>query len=557
MKKVFNYLYTAIALIAWFAACYTLGGPEGLIFAQIAPVALNDKGIIKQWRRLSQDAFWLSQLKTTFSGPGWTGTTKSRRNIHTREDIMGAPLLEYYDLSRLKGDRLTDTVHIPPFDGDEEWLFGAGDHKGYIRVKGQNRIKFEIQGHRRNIDFALQSFFLAAVEQDINMSEQELGGELLPLLIEHLSQTGAQFQDADKLTSFFLHYSPHVYQRIAQADASVSNNDPAPASPDLGVLAPYEHPNTFAWINEGSLSEPKYKLISAAGIPNATAADGHAATSWAGKVHEAVSQVDSTALPGIQMLDQIMYAIVQLRIVPIQFLTVDGELESFYYLLVSPAMMNMFFNDPGLQKRFDAAYNGVMYRHQLVNESDKIYRRLIIKQIEKLDQELYTYKRCFGGEYDYGDTDKGGHNDRDGLASGQDVLVPIMKKDTTTGSGRDLRTFMEIRNRVFRRYISDGDTNVGAANAGAATPAGNDDAIGAAGGDKIDRMILMGASAHGCVPGPVFPLERRQEDDYGNIIGIGQEKLYASRRIEFPTTRSHPSGKDNQSSFVVAAFNGK
>lgn len=515
-------LYTlAAALYAAFnALCFSLAGPEGLLFAAIAPVTLADKGIIKQWRSLSQDAYWLSLFKSAFSDPMYTGTTKSRRSIKPREDILGAPFVEYYDLQNRKGDRLTDTIHIPPFDGDEEVLFGSGDDAGYIRVKGQNRVGYEIQADRKNIDFCLQTYFFSAFEEDINMSEQELGGELLPLLIEHLTTTGGRIMDASKLVTIFLNYSPHVYSRIAQADDTISNGDAVGASTDLGVPAPFEHPNTFAFINNSDLSTPDYELA---------AANDSASTTWGEKVQDVVSKVNTNALPGRKMLDLIMYQIKKLRIVPIRYMNVDGlGSESMYIYLVSPALMNMLLDDPDLQKRFDNAFSGHMYKHPLINEKDKIYRQLIVREVEKLDQDLYTYDRNYGEAV------------ADGAAGGVGTADAVTY--VKSGSGRDTRISLTIpTGRTFE----------------AATPAAADTAIGATGGAKIDRSILLGASAVGCVPGPVFPLDRRQEDDYGNILGLGQERLGADRRVDFPTSRAHASGYDNQGSMVIAAYNGK
>lgn len=516
-----------------------------VMIAAIAPTTLSDKGIVKQWRDMSANAFWLSLYKSVFSSSEYTGTTKSRRSIEPREDILGAPFVEYFELQNMKGDRLTDTIHIPPFDGDDEVLWGEGSDAGYVRVKGQNRVGFEIQANRKNIDFCLQSYFFSATEEDINMSEQELGGQLLPLLIDHMTDLGGRYMDADKLATFNMNYSPHVYTRIGVAN-EVSDGDPVVGDTNLGVPAPFEHPNTYAFINPGSLANPEFALLSANSVPNALA-DTPTATSWSGKVHEAVGRVDSDARPGRKMLDLIMVELKRLRIVPIRYMTENGIMSPMYIMLVSPSMMNMFLDDPDLQKRFDNAFSGHMYKHPLINEEDKIYRQLIIREAEKLDQSLYTYAYNYGDTYNYGETDEGGLDARTGLTSGDDAEGVSY---TVSGSGKNTRVSLSLGSRTFR----------GASNATESDErqaAALDSAIGIEGGDKIDRIPILGASAIGCVPGPIYEMDRRQEDDYGRILGIGQERLGANRRIDFPTSRAHNSGYDNQGSIVVAAYNGK
>lgn len=519
----------------------------GVMFAAIGPTTLSDAGIVKQWRALSQRAYWAALYKSAFTDPQYTGLNKSRRKIESREDIYGPPFIEYYDLTKMKGDTLTDTVHIPPFDGDEEVLFGTGSDVGYVRVKGQDRVDYEIQAGRKNIKFALQSYFFSSFEEDVRMSEQELGGDLLELLVQHVTDLSGRYKDADKLVTFHQGWSPHLYARIAQADGTVSDNDPAPSATEMGVQAPFEHPNTFAFINEGTLADPSYKLIAANDVADA-ATDTLTATSWTGKVHEAVGQVDSSALPGRKMLDLIVAQTRYSRLVPVRYRMENGKSGAYYIVLVSPAMMNMLYDDPDLEKRFGDAYNGMAYRHPLINDDDKMYRNLIVREVEKLDQDLHTYAKNYGDVYDYGVTADGGLDARTGI--GGDTTGVTIRKDNVDGSGRKLRTYLSIGDRTFR-------TTGGGATAAEEQPAGADTAIGASGGDKIDRILVLGASALGIVPGPVYDLDRRQEDDYGNILGIGQEFFGGCRRIEWTTEKSHNSGFDNQGSMVIAAYNGK
>lgn len=551
LYAVGTFMYLAIFALGGLSIA-TLPGMEefGILVAAIGPTTLSDPGIVKQWRALSQRAYWASLYKSAFSDPQYTGTNKSRRKIEAREDIYGPPIIEYYDLSKMKGDTLTDNVHIPPFDGDEEVLFGSGSDKGYVRVKGQDRVGYEIQASRKNIKFALQSYFFSAFEEDVRMSEQELGGDLLELLVQHTTDLSGRYKDADKLVTFHQGWSPHLYTRIAQADGTISDNDPAPSATEMGVGAPFEHPNTFAFVNEGTTADPVYRLVAANDIADA-AATSLTADSWTGKVHEAVGQVDSSALPGRKMLDLIVEQTRYLRLVPIRYRMQNGKSGAYYIMIVSPAMMNMFYDDPDLEKRFGDAYNGMAYKHPLINDDDKMYRNLIIREEEKMAQKMHTFAYCYGDTYQYSVTADGGLDSRTGDGN-VDAPGVVVRKDNSDGTGRKLRVYLEYGERTFRS-ASNGTE------AGGEQPAAEDSAIGPNGGDKIDRIILLGASALGTVPGPVFDLDRRQEDDYGNILGIGQEAFSGSRRIEWGTKASnnHNSGYDNQGSMVIAAYNGK
>lgn len=561
LRNLFTFFTCFLYLLGVAVIGHELMGAGGeILFAAIGPTTLTDPGIIKRWKKLSKDAYWAAVYKSALSDPQYTGTKRAKRSIEKRGDMLGAPFVEYYDLKKMKGTTLTDSVHIPPFEGDEEVLFGTGDDIGYVRVKGQNRVGFEIQASRKNITFPLQNYFFSAFEEDVRMSEQETGGSLLSLLVSHITDLKGRYTDADRLFTFHQGFSPHLYTRAAQADATVSDGDPAPSNSEMSLLAPFEHPNTYAFVNTGSLADPVYKLLAANDVADATA-DTYTATNWTGKVHETVGQVTSSALPGRKMLDLTVEEIRRLRIVPVRYRMKNGKSKAYYIVLVSPAMMNMFLDDPDLEKRFGDAFSGHMYDHPMINDDDKIYRCLILREEEKLDQKVHTYAYNFGGDYDYGTTADGGLDARASLAAGIDAGTVTVTKDTSTGgagAGRDQRVKLTYTERIFRQYKDGGSTtNLTSGSAAESQPAGNDSAIGPDGGDKIDRIIVFGASACGFVPGPVFQLDRRKEDDYGNILGLGSESFGGGRRIEWATTKSHASGYDNQGSLVIAAYNGK
>jgi len=516
--------------------------------AAIGPTTLTDPGIVKQWRALSQRAYWAAIYKSAFSDPAYTGVNKSRRKIEPRSDIYGPPFVEYYDLEKMKGDTITDTVMIPPFEGDMEVLFGTGNDLGYVRVKGQDRVGFEIQAGRKNIKFALQSYFFSAFEEDVRQSQQELGGDLLNLLVQNITDLGGRYKDANKIVTFHQGWSPNLYISIGQADAGIVDGDNVSGISSLGVSAPAEHPNTFAFVNTNTLADPVYKLLSANAVA-AAAVTSLTADNWTGKVHEIVGQVDTKALPGRKMLDLIVQQIKALKIVPIRYRVPNGTGKAYYMMLVSPAMMNMLLDDPDLEKRFNYAFEGSMYKHPLIMETDRLYRNLIIREVEKFDQTMHTYDYNYGGDYVYGTTALGGLDARTG--DGTDCTAVHFRKNTAiNGTGRKQRVYLEYTPRHFR-------STTNGSLAGESQPAGDDTAIGPNGGGKIDRIVILGASAMGIVPGPVYELDRRKEDEYGNILGIGQEFFGGNRRIEWSTVKSHNSGYDNQSSLVVAAYNGK
>lgn len=549
-RNLFLQGLSVIAYIMFILFAGHMFGAEGMLIAAIGPTTLGDSGIQKQWKDLSIDAWWSAVYKSSFSSPQYTGTTKSRKGVGKMENITGPPLVEYYDLRNRKGDVLTDTIHIPPFYGDGEVLGITGSDAGYVRVKGQQRKDFEIKAGRQNISFPLQEHFMSIREDDVKMSEQELGGNLLELMIRHLTDLRGRYKDADIAFSIYQGYSPHLYYRQAQSDASISNGDPVKANASLSLDPTSEHPNSMAWVNTGTTSDPQLKMVLANDIDDATA------NNWDGKVHEAMGQIDSSAIPGRKMLDAIWAQLIFHNVVPIR-LRYEGAEKACYILPISPAMRNIIQDDPALERIFNAAMQGEMYKHPFIKDDDLMYRGLILRNEEKFDQEWYTAKYGFGNKaYNYGVTASGGTDASTGLATGNEV-EPV--KYVKSGSGRETRNYLSYTERTFRRYISDGDTNLGGTGdrSADAQKAGNDDAIGASGGDKIDRIPVLGASALGIVQGTVHPLERRKEDDYDNITGIGQPSMCGCRRVEWNSVRGHASGKDNQGSLMVAAFNGK
>lgn len=515
-KKISLQILSVLIYILFVGIAGNIFGSEGMVMAMaIGPTSLSDQGIQKQWRDLSIDAWWSAVYKSAFSAPQYTGTTKSRKGVGDMENVTGPPMVEYYDLRNRKGDVLTDTVHIPPFYGDGEILGITGSDAGYVRTKGQQRKDYEIEAGRKNISFPLQEHFMSIKEEDVNMSEQELGGNLLELMIRHLTDLRGRYKDADIAFTMYQGYSPHLYYRQAQSDSSISNGDTVKPNASLSLGATTEHPNSMAWTNQGTTSDPVMKMVLANDIPNGTA------SIWDGKVHEALAQVDTSAIPGRKMLDAIWAQLIFHNVVPIR-LRYEGRQKSCYIMPVSPTMRNMLQDDPALEKIFNAAFEGSMYEHPFIKDDDLMYRGLIIRNEEKFDQEWYSAKYSFGNE-----------------AYGTGDVTPV--KYVKTGSGRETRNYLEYTERNFA----------------AGTAAGDDTAIGTTGGDKIDRIPVLGASACGIVQGTVHPLERRKEDDYDNITGIGQPTMCGCRRVEWDTVRSHASGRDNQGSLLVAAYNGK
>lgn len=376
-------------------------------------------------------------------------------------------------------------------------------------------------------------------EEDVKMSEQELGGNLLELMIRHLTDLRGRYKDADIAFTMYQGYSPHLYYRQAQADSSISDGDIVKPNASLSLGATNEHPNSMAWTNAGTTSDPNLQMVLANDIADSVASN------WDGKVHESIAKVDSSAQPGRKMLDAIWAQLIFHNIVPIR-LRYEGQQKNCYIMCVSPSMRNTLQDDPALQKIFDSAFESTMYNHPFIKDDDLMYRGLIIRNEEKLDQEWYSAKYSFGNEvYNFGVTANGGTDSSVGLTSGDDV-TPV--KYVKTGTGRETRNYLNYTERVFRT-----DANTGAS--GNVTKAGAD--FGANGGTKIDRFPVLGASACGIVQGTVHPLERRKEDDYDNITGIGQPSMCGCRRVEWDTVRGHASGRDNQGSLLVAAYNGK
>lgn len=548
LKNIIRSPFVFLSVIA--VAMFALFGNIGLLFVGMAaagmavgPTATSDPGIIRQWEKMSIDAYWLALWKTMLSDPMYTGTRRGKRGIEQREDVYGPPIKEYYNLRQNPGTTHVDTIHVPPFDTDEQVLGLAGTtENGFIRVKGQNRKNHAIQANRKNITFALQQYFFSIDEEELEMSEQEIGGDIEAVLIKNLTTVDAQYKDAERILTAYMGFSPHLYQRDAVA-RDVADGANVVGNADLGIETPYYPPHVLAWTNQNTASDPDYQMV--------LAENDDYASNWTGKVHETLGQIDDTAPPSRKMLDSIILYATTLRIVPVRY-RVEGTYKPMYILMLSPESMNMLYDDADLEKRLGDAYNGKGLDHPLMKNEAITYRNLVIMEQEKLSQDIYSaYYNWAGETYDYGSTADGGDDANPSLSSGPDAERMTFAKDTSVGTGKDARFAI---NPHVRRFRTQDDGNITSADQEQAAGL----AFGEEGGNHIDLGVLLGASALGAVPGPVFPMTRLKEDDHGRIVGIGKPNMGGCRRIDFPTTagRSHPSGKLSQGMMLIGMWNG-
>lgn len=251
MKKLTYML--ANVLFAVFAV--HLFGAEGVAMAALLPAGTNqttDLDRVKQW---SQNYFRRVQSKIIF-GEAWTGTVMASDGPRESDKISGSPIYQVNDLSNRNGNVVTFTL-IKPLFPDSESRLNSG------RVKGQIRVGSEQKGAKAVVQIPLSTHFESVAEEDVEIGKQAIAmGTMYQEMVNLLSDYNASYMDDDTIEAFYQGHSRHLYENIA-AMGGAADGDPVVGSDSLGVTAPAEHPNTYAWVpNSGDTAGQLVKAAS-------------------------------------------------------------------------------------------------------------------------------------------------------------------------------------------------------------------------------------------------------------------------------------------------------
>lgn len=495
-------LFMRIALSVLFAAFLfdpALFGEalSGVALANLMPTGFSDPDRLKRW---SQAYFRRVQSKVVFD-ERYTGVKMASDGPKQSQLVTAPAIVEINDLKNQKGTQVTHTLINPLFPDSESRLRSG-------RVKGQRREDSERSGSKNFVTIPLGTWFEGVKEEDVLIGKQEIGmGSLYKLMVELLSDNTSAYMDDDLVETFFQGHSRHLYHTIAK-QSNASDESTVTGNSDAGIKDPSEHPNTYAWIDQGSSNF----ALKAADSPSVA------------DVHALLGDITSDALPGRKLLDAIALEVRRKKMIGTIYKGGKSwKSRGMIKVIMDPITMQMIRDDLHNNDAVNSAYMATGDEHPLIAQGDIIWGPLHICEEEKLLDPAFSAALNFGTE-EYDDT----------LGTvGASVIRNVTDSDD-----------------VNRIYLEHGERTFDATN----TDAGADENIGATGANKIGNILVLGANSIAKVPGPVLPLIERTDDDYKRIIGLGAEHLFGCKRLDF--VDSNRDFAFNQSSLRIAVYRG-
>ena len=394
------------------------------------------------------------------------------------------------DLQNRSGNVVTHTLIEPMFPDSESRM-------NYARLKQQIREGTEKSLNRKFVKVPLASGFWGIKEEDVLIGKQETGmANMVSLMTKGLSDNVSAYMDDDTIEAFLTGYSRHLFATIAEQN-NVADGSPVLGNGDMGVVDTMrEHPNTYAWTEDGLV---------------------RAQSNSAEDVGTVFNAITSSATPGAAMLDATSLA-VKVRKIPGVVLTggVFGSGKSMVMVIVDPLVMNKIRRDVEYRDTVNSAYMAKGDEHPLIKQGEILWGNLWVREEEKLLDDNFSNKWSF---------DADGHDD------GSDVWAAPAEIDVAG-----------TKNTVNREItVSKGER----------TYFGTDQDVSA--GD-VANILVLGSNSLARCPGPVLRLIPRTTDDYKRIIGLGSEHIFGHKRLDFVDATG--AFAFNQSSLRIMAYRG-
>lgn len=482
MKRFYNILFavfSVLAVVALFsvadyATAFVAGGTSlGVtVAAKGMLVKLFSDPFLKQsWetRGLRE-----GERKTEFN-EGEIGVTFADDGPHMSRRVTAAPIL-YSDKHRRDGGRMVNIeVKKPLFTDTQDilktWRYGS-----------QKRIGSEQEAERGNVVTIVDNLFLPIKEKQIKEGLQETANadpvKLLRHLTELVGDNTAKRMDLGVPFSLCAGYDMHHFVNVGLRNGLTNGAKPT-ADAQAGVwLPPTEHPNMFVW-------QPNDTMVQ---VPFNTNQATHSAS-----ITAAVDGITSAAKPNLAWLKKINRYAVNSNMIPARIVT-NGQTLEYFLLLVSGRTKDLLEEDTKFYDLFVRSYQGIVKANPLLKDTDLMYKHLVIRESKLLDDDYFTMANSFNAT-------------GDGASIG-DMTYNLQTIGTVEWADIDPGS------RVFT-----------AASAAAGS-------LGAANTSYVGRAFLLGANAVVRCTGTEYKLEPMEITDYGNEMGIGQDKTYGQQRLD-------------------------
>lgn len=442
----------------------------------------DDPQLWHKWGLIAQKQ---GELKTEFTEQE-IGVSWGDDGPEASDRVAASPIKLVQDLTN--GGKYVDVkIDNPLFTAPSDIL-----NKG--RYNEQDRIGAEETLTRHNFRVLLDKWHLGIAESEVeegtNVTAHMNAAKFMQRMVNAYTDNVAQRKDWGVFFSFFAGFDIHHF--IAAADRGDLSNGAVPTSdPQMGLMSkPHEHRRTFVWREDGDSNLTLNEV-----------ALGEDVDDFEDNIVEEISKIKATSKPTLTMLRRINRICKSSAMIPTTIRNVDGKNKHYYLVMIPGSVRDLLEQDDEFKEVMNSAYQSIVDKHPMLQSGDVLYKNLIIRESEKLDDEedYFSAKSIFNAI----------------SADTADSTKLTFNKATTGGIERFSLT---PGTRQFTEY-SAADTAFDAENT-----------------QVVGRIMVLGAASIARVNGKMFDLKKLEVTEYGLKDGIGRTQYFGQARNEKWTT---------------------
>lgn len=393
---------------------------------------LSDPQTKQKWEALAMQRM----VHTTEFNELEIGTTYGDAGPKKSDVVPAAPILLQTQL-QAGGRKVNIRIENPLFRDDED-IIKAG------RYHTQTRMGFEEKLTSDDVVGVVDEHHIGVLEDLVEFGDQNTAnltaGELMKKFTKRITDNDASRMDLGIFYGFFGGYDYHTHINSC-IRKGVSNGAAPVADAEGGVLRPLEeHPDTRVYHITSSVSQLEKVVY------NTTQA------TFAANLSTAASKITSAAKPGLDLLYRIRQAIARKKMIPCIYKTTFGETRKFYLVKMSNRLKNLLEQDSDFRATINSAYQGEVHKNPIMVEGDILWKNLIIRGSDRLDQDIFSYKNSFMAVGDATDDVNGASFDIvTGVENGKVGLTQGVNrfKDSTAAVTSLGRTNTELVGRIM------------------------------------------------------------------------------------------------------------
>ena len=346
-------------------------------------------------------------------------------------------------------------------------------------------------------------------ENDIETGHQNTAnmepGTLMKMFVDEITDQKARKQDTGFYFAMFSGYDVHHFINAGLRAGSSNGAVPVKDSSYGLNSAMSEHPNTYVWHKTDG--NETLEAVTYSATP----------ATFSNNISTAMSKITDAAVPSLNLVRKINRITQQRKMIPCQIRLHDGKLHPYFLVMVPGKVKDLLENDTNYFKLMSESHQGIIDKNPLLRAGDVMYKNLIIRESNKLDDEYFSAKSSF---------------------------IAAAGTDATAAS-------FNLSGDPEEASIAPGVRQFAAGSAALA-------AFTQAKTEVVGRILVMGANAGIRVPGRKHSLKYMEQTDYGLNEGVGMTNTYGQGRVsKWKVGAGGLEYEDTPQSFQILCFQGE